>query len=222
MPTEAEPMTDWLQQAMLRRYLDGALDADETARFEAFLLDRPELLDHLEGELALRDALAEHDWAPQSAAIEGAAAAVNVPERRRSTPAWLSAAAGLVAGVVLAVGWLRLDTSSVEVAATQPPRLIFEAWRGAGLQVREEPGDPDSSLVLVEIGLVEGRAPHSVQARFSDRDPIDLASSHLTSDGFLAYLVPSDWLGRSQLHLRLDDTSGEADLIIDLDRPSRE
>ena len=48
----------WLERVWLARYLDRTLDEDEIARFEAYVLDKPELLGEIDADTALRDSLA--------------------------------------------------------------------------------------------------------------------------------------------------------------------
>lgn len=58
MTPTTTPMAAWLESAWLARYLDRQLSGDETAWFEAYLLDKPELLAMVEADSELRDALA--------------------------------------------------------------------------------------------------------------------------------------------------------------------
>lgn len=51
-------MTPWLEQAWLRRYLDGGLDPGEVEAFEIYLLDKPCLLADVEADNQLRAAIA--------------------------------------------------------------------------------------------------------------------------------------------------------------------
>jgi hypothetical protein len=51
-------MTAWLEQAWLARYLDRQLAGDETTWFEAYVLDKPELLAMIDADTRFRDALA--------------------------------------------------------------------------------------------------------------------------------------------------------------------
>jgi hypothetical protein len=51
-------MTAWLEQAWLIRYLDRQLAGEEADWFEAYALDKPELLAMIEVDTRLRDALA--------------------------------------------------------------------------------------------------------------------------------------------------------------------
>jgi hypothetical protein len=51
-------MTSWLEAAWLQRYLERRLDAEETAWFEAYAMDKPELIDRIEADSDLRDGLA--------------------------------------------------------------------------------------------------------------------------------------------------------------------
>jgi hypothetical protein len=69
-PDRHPPMAPWLEQAWLMRYLDRQLGADEQAWFEGYLLDKPELLDQVEADTALRDAVA----AQQAAGLAAPAA----------------------------------------------------------------------------------------------------------------------------------------------------
>lgn len=51
-------MTAWLEQAWLVRYLDRRLASEEANWFEAYVLDKPELLAMIEADTRLREALA--------------------------------------------------------------------------------------------------------------------------------------------------------------------
>jgi len=51
-------MTAWLEQAWMVRYLDRQLAGEEANWFEAYALDKPELLAMIEADTRLRDALA--------------------------------------------------------------------------------------------------------------------------------------------------------------------
>ncbi|HET7064178.1 MAG TPA: hypothetical protein VFI49_07845 [Rudaea sp.] len=51
-------MTAWLEQAWMVRYLDHQLASEEANWFEAYALDKPELLAMIEADTRLRDALA--------------------------------------------------------------------------------------------------------------------------------------------------------------------
>ncbi len=67
-------LSAWLEQAWLARYLDRQLDGAETEWFEAYALDKPELLTMIDADTRLRDALAadasagRRDAPPASAA----------------------------------------------------------------------------------------------------------------------------------------------------------
>ncbi|HSC12124.1 MAG TPA: hypothetical protein VLC97_14210, partial [Rhodanobacteraceae bacterium] len=51
-------MTAWLEQAWMVRYLDRQLASEEANWFEAYALDKPDLLAMIEADTRLRDALA--------------------------------------------------------------------------------------------------------------------------------------------------------------------
>ncbi len=85
MPT---PMSAWLEQAWLARYLDRQLDGDEAAWFEAYVLDKPELLTMIDADNRLRDALAAEPRAARGASSEqnGEASAEATAARSRNNP----------------------------------------------------------------------------------------------------------------------------------------
>jgi anti-sigma factor RsiW len=47
----------WMETAWLVRYLDRELSDDEAVAFEAYVLDKPELLAQIEADTNLRDTL---------------------------------------------------------------------------------------------------------------------------------------------------------------------
>jgi hypothetical protein len=57
--TSLTRMTAWLEQAWLARYLDRQLASEETTWFEAYVLDKPELLAMIDADTRFRDALAD-------------------------------------------------------------------------------------------------------------------------------------------------------------------
>ena len=73
-PDRHPPMAPWLEQAWLMRYLDRQLGADEQAWFEGYLLDKPELLDQVEADTALRDAVAAQQGAQHAPGSDSPAA----------------------------------------------------------------------------------------------------------------------------------------------------
>ena len=50
-------MAEWLEQAWLERYLARQLGPEESDWFEAYMLDKAELLDQVEDDTALREAI---------------------------------------------------------------------------------------------------------------------------------------------------------------------
>jgi hypothetical protein len=57
--TSPARMNAWLEQAWLTRYLDRQLASDEATWFEAYALDKPELLAMIDADTRFRDALAD-------------------------------------------------------------------------------------------------------------------------------------------------------------------
>jgi hypothetical protein len=143
------PMASWLEQAWLDRYLERRLDDAERAAFEAYLLDKPHLLDRIAADLDLRDglALAEAREAPRrsdvaATASRHAAVAVAHGARRRS---WRVPAVAASLAVAFGAGFLihasRTPYPDDGVVA-DPTRIVVDATRGgeAGQRVDNASG----------------------------------------------------------------------------------
>jgi len=136
-------MAAWLESAWLARYLERQLDGEELAWFEAYLLDKPELLGMVEADNALRDGLGATERAsrPKSSGR---------PSRMLGAGP-LFAAAALVAGI--GIGWILGDSGgpSMPKIIPDPTRFTYDTTRGmAGEQPVVEHQSTSAAYVLVE------------------------------------------------------------------------
>lgn len=213
-PTDTNPrMPAWLEGAWLARYLDRQLDDGETAWFEAYLLDKPELVEMLEKDTALRDGLDSigADWRSAAWASEGAMAtpsnenasdveyheassspdptfARRKPAARvsRGPAAWLAVAASLVLGVGL--GWIgaqgRISAPPTEGLVANPTRIVFDTTRGEPSPPRREHDDASSPYLLVEVAVPANA--QNIRLRTRNGDQRSLSPS---PDGFVNFLI---------------------------------
>ncbi|MBX3725913.1 MAG: hypothetical protein KF823_08345 [Xanthomonadales bacterium] len=187
-------MTAWIEQAWLQRYLDRALDAEEQAWFETYLLAHPHLVEAVEADTGLRDALA------LAGDMEGTAGGGDAggddgrpgpptrpsvirsrPPPRRGLPPWLGLAAGLLLGLGLAALWP--SASGPASGLANPTRIVFDTLRGAHSPPHVEPGDPASPWLLVEVPVPPGSRIESVRLEGGDRSA-SFGPVAATPDGF--------------------------------------
>ena len=219
------PMPDWLQQAWLQRYLERRLSAEECAWFEAYVLDKPELLDQVEADNALRAVVCAE---PQSFAAggegpgDGAAASTAAavvqplprdagPQRRASALGRWALAASFVAGIgfgALALqGLVGSDEAAQDESAGAPPRLVYDSLRGSYSGPREDRGDPRARLMIVDIAMPLGSRIVRAEAELGERR-VELPPALISGEGFATYTLPRSWRGRGRLHFELQDSSG--------------
>jgi hypothetical protein len=191
------PLAAWLEDAWLQRYLDRQLDADETAWFEEYVVDKPHLLDRIDADSDLRDAVAGSpelrrppavtvlDVATTARAQPPAAAEVRHPApRRRLAGSAYAIAAAIVAGI--GIGWIVRQQSSPTAPGViaSPMRIVFDPERGAAkTPPRIEHARSDSAYVLIEAPVPPGA---------SDIDLViggDASRVSPSADGFVSILV---------------------------------
>ena len=180
-------MAAWLESAWLARYLDRRLDGGELAWFEAYLLDKPELLAAVEADNALRETLAtmprERDGAEPAlrAQPDAPAAPARSPAR-----AWAAVAASLALGA--GAGWFahRADAPrpSDEVVAN-PARVVFDTMRGESTGPHVERTGDAAAWLLVEVAVPAGA--RDVVLTVPGKAAQALRPS---PDGFASFLVP--------------------------------
>lgn len=185
-------MAAWLESAWLARYLDRQLDGDENAWFEAYLLDKPELLDTVEADNALRETLAA---APRGR--DGAEPAPRARQDARTRAAWsparslMAIAASLALGV--GAGWFarRADAPrpSNDVIAN-PARMVFDTMRGGPVEPHLERSSDADAWLLVEVAVPADA--RDVALAVPGKATQALVPS---PDGFASFLVPRDAVG---------------------------
>lgn len=200
------PMAPWLEDAWLQRYLGGGLSASETEWFEAYLLERPDLVEALEADNTLRDALHA-----SPGAFESAAAPARVVRRAPWMP--FAMAATLVVG--LAVGWLLAGPGqggAPSAFAPGPTRVVFDTWRGSMAEPIVHRGAGDAPFVLVEVGLPPDAT--EVELVAGDRR-VPLAVS---ADGFASFTAAADAAQRNgNVRLVYRTAAGPQEIDLSLD-----
>ena len=189
-------MPGWLESAWVARYLDRQLTDDENAWFEAYVLDKPDLLEAIDVDTLLGVALTT------SASGPGASGAgANRAPSPMSSPGpadrwnWMRIAASLVVG--LGVGWIGSRVAFREgadiVPLGSPTRIVFDTLRGAADTARIENADSKSPYTIVEVSVPANAT--DVMWRLENETPIALRPS---ADGFVTVLVPSMAISRGQ------------------------
>jgi len=180
-------MAVWLESAWLARYLERELSAEETEWFEAYVLDKPDLIETIEMDSDMREGLAMVQSAPREGdgsfrVREPRSARASRTRASRLLPATV---ASLLLGV--AGGWIgerMLSDRNVPVLIANPTRIVFDTMRGESMAPRIEHGDSDSRFVLVEVAVPEQAT--DVSLVLDGEAPISLQPS---PEGFVATLL---------------------------------
>lgn len=194
----------WLERAWLARYLDRSLDDDETARFEAYVLDKPDLLREIEADNDLRDSLAAAG--PELLAAEPAdntlPAAVPARRRRPALAAGLALAASLLVGLGLGSQWHGGQHDAIEAS---PGRVVFDTLRGEALKPRWEfatAGKPDEMLI-VDISVASDAQKVSVQLPDGSQRVL-----RVSSEGFATFIAPRALLAGKTVQMSVTGADG--------------
>ena len=210
------PMSPWLERVWLERYLERELSPEETHWFEAYMLDKPELLDAVEADTDLRDGLARAGSA--AAVVSEAPAAANVTTgagaasgsaatpTRRFPGAWMPMAATLIVGIGLGLLLQRLpdvqDKAGGVIAS--PTRVVYDTMRGEALQPRVEPGSPGTDAMLIEVGMPP--AATNITVRIGDGPELPLV---LSPDGFVSFVVSGSGAREAALQYEVEGTPAQ-------------
>lgn len=192
----------WLERAWLERYLERTLDEDEIARFEAYALDKPELLREIDADTAVRDSLAAASPQQLAAGTPAAAAdaAASTAPARRSLMPWFAAAASLLLG--LALGQLGGDGAASVQAS--PGRVVFDTLRGEGLKARwDTVAAGKDSLLIVDVAVASDA--HRITARLPDGRELELRPS---AEGFATFIAPRALLVGKKVQISVIDAQG--------------
>jgi hypothetical protein len=195
LPPAADRLPAWLEDAWLARYLERRLTESEAAWFEAYVLDKPELLARVDADSDLRDAVASERGAaePARSSDETPASPGARVTPLRPMPAQRSVGLRLAwaASVLVAIGagaWvssMNVPAGPVTGVVGSPTRIVFETMRGAEVPGNVYPGDPSSRMVLIEVDI----PPDATEIVFVDPSGAQTPLRPGT-DGFASVLVP--------------------------------
>lgn len=184
-------MAAWLESAWLARYLDRQLEGEELAWFEAYLLDKPELVETVEVDDAMRDSFAGEP---------GIARGGHRLDRvRRHTPIFprrIAAAATVVAA--LGMGWFGRSAigpkPGMEAVIADPTRIVYDTTRGStGSVAHLSHAASASPYVLIEVAM-----PPSARNVVLALDGQPDVSLEISPDGFVSFLFPRNAMDRSR------------------------
>lgn len=186
-----DPHTDmpaWLEAAWMHRYLSRELTDSETAEFEAYCFMRDRLMDLIEQDVDLRDALAAH---PPIVANEPTIASPVSPPRSRARSSWWSVAAMLAVGLGIGVPLGTISRPSPPLVANVPT-VVVDTFRSsdAGAGVWAAGATSTSDVVVLQVLL----APEALEVTASLSGAPEL-TLHPSSEGVAALLVPRTLLG---------------------------
>ena len=184
------PMSPWFEQIWLERYLDGDLEEEEVAWFEAYMLDKPNLLRAVDADTALREALAAADLSVTVGSTPDDSASAPATAHRFLT----RLAPALAASIVFALaGWFghdHLSGSTDQDVISAPTRVVFDTMRGADVSGRIE--SPTASVGWVIMDIAVPSDANNPQLVFETGERIDLKAG---PDGFATVLLSPDSAG---------------------------
>ncbi|HEY8010777.1 MAG TPA: hypothetical protein VIE67_07225 [Rudaea sp.] len=232
-------MSTWLEQAWLARYLDRQLDGDETAWFEAYVLDKPELLAMIDADNRLRNALAGRpgavvrtdasagqdnraggatgaatNVATNPASISGDKRVVQFP-KRSPLQSWLAVATALVLGLGIGgIGMRSLAPSQSASVIASPTRIIYDTMRGEATPPRVEHADSQSPYVLVEVAVPPGAEHITLHIEGVPDQPLTKSP-----DGFVSFLATRSTLSTKK-SVSLELSINEQYRVLSIDTPN--
>jgi anti-sigma factor RsiW len=199
------PMAPWLEEAWLNRYLDRQLDEAELEWFEAYMLDKPRLLEQVDADTRLGASLAVARSAPPTSALPASqlrAAAIRPPRR----PAMV-AGFGLLAGVLVGIAIPAFQGRNDSIVAS-PQRVVFDTMRGEATAAISQ-GDSQSPLLIVDIATPSNQQIKRASAIVAGRS-IQLPTPVVAADGFVTFVVPARWQGVARIELEFVSGAGES------------
>ena len=194
-------ISSWLEDAWLERYLDRELTAEETAWFEAYMLDKPRLVAAIGADTALRDGL--HAWHAQERPDTGEMAGADArsatqtvtPDQRPATQARGFPTLSMVAAILIAaalgasaVRWMATRETSAP-AIVSPNRIVFDSLRGSASATVVDRRRDSSAPLLIDIAVPTHAT--AVVAHFSDRSSLAL---RVAANGFVSLTGPLEAL----------------------------
>jgi|GEM_PF-1244445 len=219
----------WLEQAWLARYLDRQLTGEESAWFEAYVLDKPELLEMIDADSRLTEALTADPSglrgdvsadinAPRSESSDGTVRLTGQSGRRfgkrssRKNLKWASMAAAIFLGVGFGwVGTRNFDSRQFKSPLiTNPTRIVYDTMRGgAAPTLRVEHKESMSPYLLVEVAMPS--SAENITVKIGSGPPQPLTTS---PDGFVSFLVVRGEAHTATLSYGASGTNGTKDLLL--------
>lgn len=207
----SDSMARWLEDVWLGRYLDRELTDDEAAWFEAYMLDKPRILEQVDVDTRMREGLRREISGLKS--NDSRALSPTTPgalSQRSGKSSWFGLVASLAMGVFVGLVLPRSGYQDQEVIAA-PKRVVFDSFRGEGAQTIMEAGAVDSPLLIVEMALPPMAGVRVARATV-DGEHIELPIPQISAEGFVTFLVPSRWQSRTTIELTVQD--GEKSSIL--------
>ena len=162
-------MAQWLESAWLARYLERQLSEEESAWFEGYVLDKPQLLGAIDADSRLRDALdakarAGTEWREGGSAPDGPASA---GARRPSSLRWGAMAASLIIGFGAATLVSRLRNPAADSGVIGSSGHIFiDLQRGIDISPKNAPNSENennpegniggSNYIVLDVAVPQG------------------------------------------------------------------
>lgn len=200
-------LATWLEQTWLACYLDRQLTKDEAAWFEAYVMNKPELLAAIDVDSTLRDSLAADPQLDTGFRVDPAVVSAKDDQLgRRLSGQVLPAAAkkrsrlARPAGAILvsllvgfAVGWFThryplLETTSDGVLAS-PTRIVFDQIQAGSIRPRVEHINRALAYDLVQIALPPGAEKVSLKLGAGQTRELQAGP-----DGLVSFLLDHDAL----------------------------
>ncbi len=206
-------MARWLEEVWLSRYLDRELEDDEQTWFEAYMLDKPYLLEQVDADTRLRDTLQRAAGASErhdAAEIEQ----VHTRQGAKSRGPAIAIAASLLVGLGLGAMLPNLGADESTFIAS-PPRLVFDTLRGEGTATLSEAGNASSKLLIVDIATPTASPIISASAWINGKQTL-LPTPLVSSEGFVTFLVPASWQHRARIELEIGDSAQSRKLSFQL------
>jgi len=198
--TSAAPtrLAGWLESAWLARYLDRELEGEELEWFEAYLVDKPDLLEMVEVDNRLRDVLeanssemtsrnTEFQPADSARGHSSAAGSARRPALFLSRVRGAAAVAAFCAGVF--AGWLGghrfASRAALPELIASPTRITYDVQRSGGPETPiVDTAAEGAAFVLIEVPVPDDAT--NIRVRVKDGDSHALRPG---ADGFVSFLV---------------------------------
>lgn len=196
----SDSMARWLEEVWLSRYLDRELKDDEQAWFEAYMLDKPYILEQVDADTRLRDGLAQAtDVSKRIGSAQPARSSAAAGTAQRSPG--LAIAASLLLGLSIGALIPGMRGGGTDIVAS-PPRIVFDTLRGESTATLSEPGGAGSKLLIVDIATSLD-SPILAANAWIDGKQTALPTPVVSSDGFITFVVPADWQRRARIELEM-------------------